>query len=87
MKTIQLLKADALPGEPVESVTIEIHEPLPTWLEDTSESARREMFNEQANKLLDALFVVLPGATIDRILANLMARRALLMSQSLGARP
>ncbi len=43
----------------------------------------REQHQKQARRLCDALLLTLPGGTVDALLAELMKRRACLLSVSL----
>jgi len=59
-------------GDHVPPVTIRIGDPLPR-------ECGPQLYEDDAEALVNALWDALPGATIDRVLHRLMVRRASLM--------
>lgn len=61
--------------EEVETVTIHIYQTFP----DTDPAAALATHEGDASRLADALLDALPGGTVDRLLAELLERRASLL--------
>lgn len=74
MKRVEIYKADPTAGE-VETIHIEISPKLPISIKMPLSEAM-EIFQEEAEKLCDALLASLPQGTSDRLLAELLKRKA-----------
>jgi hypothetical protein len=73
MKEIIVRAAGGYPKAIVEPLTIIIDGTIPTR---HSLLEYREMYKEEALKLVDALFETLPGGTFDAMLAEMLIRKA-----------
>lgn len=74
MKTVNIYKAQRIGQHmEVESVTINVHEELP---EQETIAESDIIFEKEALTLADALLEVLPGGTVDRLMAELLRRKA-----------
>lgn len=77
MKTIKICKADPVGDQKIEDVAINISEKLPNFFIKDDWKHKYNMFYEkEAEELFDALINSLPGATIDRLLINLLKHKA-----------
>ena len=77
MKTVHIFRAQpVIQAEPVEPVTIEIHEPIPDVDGIRSVRAAQERFAAQGVALADAIWETCPGGTIDALIAEMLKRRA-----------
>lgn len=74
MRIVEIHRARPLPEKPAEPVEIRIVEPFPRDLPDCGAVDDCHRYNGQA--LAEALWVALPGGTLDHLLAELMRRRA-----------
>lgn len=83
MKHVFLFKASATAGKTVEDVTVLIQGHLP----DLSIKEGNDLFMEDAKKLADVIFDHLPGGTVDRLVAELMLRRAVSLKVALDPVP
>lgn len=80
MKTVNVLKAAPTCDE-VESVTIVIDQVFPDICgTPCSLSEVAFVHDDNAERVVDALCAALPGGTLDRVLAQLFARRSSLLS-------
>lgn len=80
MTTHKFYKAQDLASHIVEPVTIIIEEPIPSQDPalplSQAKIAYLDAFNDNADRLADVLCKTLPGGTLDRLIANLLERRA-----------
>lgn len=74
---VSLLRARSVGSNHPPALTIEVHEQIG---EVGSLDEARRLHSKQATTLADALLASLPGGTVDALLAELMRRRASLLS-------
>lgn len=85
MKDLRFHKSARLIRE-TEPLAIFIDIPFPTLEDDDKwETELREFFTQEGKGIADALMLTLPGGTIDALLAELMRRRAGLLTVRIGA--
>ena len=74
---IHLYKAHGIADRQVSDAIIEIHDEVPSI--DTQpgwEQRYRDFYDGQAQRLIDTLTAVLPGGTLDRVVAFMMLKAA-----------
>lgn len=76
MKKLYAHKAQGIGKEELESVTIELSTEMPMlpYAEPIERSC--EIFDRDAQVLMDALCSTLPGGTLDRLIGKLLMKRA-----------
>lgn len=77
---LEIHKASDINGSEVPSLTIVAKEPIGIVLTDEGLKDSRELHRRQAKLVSDALFASLPGGTMDEMIAELMRRRASILS-------
>ncbi|MBL8473815.1 MAG: hypothetical protein JNM98_18640 [Rhodocyclaceae bacterium] len=78
-RRVSLLRASSVGSENPPALTIEVHEQIGE-VGSLSLNEARQLHSRQAAALADALLASLPGGTVDALLAELMRRRASLLS-------
>lgn len=73
MSEIHIYAAHGFKGDPPIALTVRIDEVVP-HIDDPEQA--RDQFTEQGKTLADALWNVLPGGTVDQLLAALLQRKA-----------
>jgi hypothetical protein len=76
MKTIKICKAQGFRDKPVESTTIQFDQEAPRF---DSLERQGKLYDVEAQHLADVLCTTLPGGTLDRLMAELLQRRASLL--------
>lgn len=76
METVQIYKGQPVGAQIVKSVTIEIATEIPVATSDELLDGERLMYQQQAELLCNALLGSLPQGTTDRLLAELLRRKA-----------
>jgi hypothetical protein len=73
MNEITVHKAEPVLDEDVPDAAIHIDKPIPA---DATAQETREMSSDDARAMAEVLWVHLPGATLDALIAELLRRRA-----------
>lgn len=75
MKEIRLVKFDPLSCQEAEDTVIRIIDEIPEFQYNKGLESIEGYYNDQADKLADALFNSLPQGTLDRLFIVLMKRK------------
>jgi len=77
MKTVYIHKGQGVGAEPMKNITIIIDTEIKKVDSNVKDYLKKydEMFNDEAQKLFDALCETLPGGTLDMLLIKLLEKK------------